>query len=89
MSLQACGSGGTTAGVALGNHMSDYGARVWAYGVCDDPDYFYSYINGILRDLGAPESQSFAFPVILHNRSNFRYMLSPQRRNLVRGKKSL
>lgn len=28
----ACGSGGTTAGVALGNHLSGYGARVRAYG---------------------------------------------------------
>lgn len=56
--LQACGSGGTTAGVALGNHLSGYGARIWAYGVCDDPEYFYGYINEIFRDLGAPDGQS-------------------------------
>jgi hypothetical protein len=31
--VMACGSGGTTAGVALGNHLSGYGARVTAYGV--------------------------------------------------------
>jgi hypothetical protein len=30
--LQACGSGGTTAGLALGNHLAGYGARVHAYG---------------------------------------------------------
>ncbi len=53
--MQACGSGGTTAGIALGNHLSQYGAQVWAYGVCDDPDYFYEYIDGIFKDLGAPK----------------------------------
>ena len=46
---QACGSGGTTAGLALGNHLSGYGARVRAYGVCDDPDYFYRVIDGLYR----------------------------------------
>lgn len=30
--LQACGSGGTTAGLALGNHLAGYGAKVHAYG---------------------------------------------------------
>lgn len=51
--MQACGSGGTTAGVALGNHLSGMGARVWAYGVCDDPEYFYAFIQGLLDGLGA------------------------------------
>lgn len=46
---KACGSGGTTAGLALGNHLSGYGARVRAYGVCDDPDYFYGFIDGLYR----------------------------------------
>lgn len=31
----ACGSGGTTAGVALGNSLSGMGARVHGFGVCD------------------------------------------------------
>lgn len=57
--LQACGSGGTTAGIALGNHLSGYGARVWAFGVCDDPDYFLDHIDGLFRDLGAPEGGCF------------------------------
>ena len=51
--MQACGSGGTTAGVALGNHLSKGGARVHAFGVCDDPDYFYDYIDGLFQGLGA------------------------------------
>lgn len=55
--VQACGSGGTTAGIALGNHLSRYGAKIWAFGVCDDPDYFYEYIDGIFKDLGAPAGQ--------------------------------
>ena len=55
--MQACGSGGTTAGIALGNHLSQYGAKIWAYGVCDDPDYFYEYIDGIFKDLGVPSGQ--------------------------------
>lgn len=50
--VMACGSGGTTAGLALGNHLSGYGARVHAYGVCDDPDYFYDYIDGLYHGLG-------------------------------------
>ncbi|GLC33023.1 hypothetical protein PLESTB_000379600 [Pleodorina starrii] len=49
----ACGSGGTTAGLALGSALSPLGARVHAYGVCDTPNYFYDYINGLLEGLGA------------------------------------
>lgn len=47
----ACGSGGTTAGVALGNHLSSWGARVHAYGVCDTPTYFYEFIDGLIAGL--------------------------------------
>ncbi|KXZ56568.1 hypothetical protein GPECTOR_1g51 [Gonium pectorale] len=48
----ACGSGGTTAGLALGSYLSPLKARVHAYGVCDTPDYFYDYIDGLLEGLG-------------------------------------
>eukprot|EP01025_Chloroclados_australasicus_P013161 TRINITY_DN16252_c1_g1_i3.p1 TRINITY_DN16252_c1_g1~~TRINITY_DN16252_c1_g1_i3.p1 ORF type:complete len:315 (-),score=41.63 TRINITY_DN16252_c1_g1_i3:406-1350(-) len=48
----ACGSGGTSAGLLLGIHLSGYGAKVTSYGVCDDEDYFYDYIDGIFDDLG-------------------------------------
>ena len=51
--MQACGSGGTTAGLALGNHLGKFGWRISAYGVCDDPDYFYSYIQDLLDGMGA------------------------------------
>ncbi|EFN58625.1 hypothetical protein CHLNCDRAFT_34235 [Chlorella variabilis] len=49
----ACGSGGTTAGIALGNHLGGLGLRVHAYGVCDDPDYFHTFCDGLLEGLGA------------------------------------
>ena len=51
--MQACGSGGTTAGVALGAHLSGLGTKVHAFCVCDDEAYFYDYIDGLLHDLGA------------------------------------
>ena len=51
--MQACGSGGTTAGLALGNHLSGMGATVHAYGVCDDEEYFYDFIDGLYELLGA------------------------------------
>ena len=51
--VQACGSGGTAAGVALGAYLSSMQAHIHAFGVCDDPDYFYSYIDDLFQGLGA------------------------------------
>lgn len=50
---QACGSGGTAAGMALGLHLSGLGCQLHAMGVCDDPDYFYNYMDGLLEGMGA------------------------------------
>jgi len=50
--VMACGSGGTAAGLALGCHLSVLKARMHAYGVCDDPEYFYSYIDELYKGLG-------------------------------------
>ncbi|KAF5834259.1 tryptophan synthase beta subunit-like PLP-dependent enzyme [Dunaliella salina] len=52
--VMACGSGGTSAGLCLGLHLAMPNPRiaVHAYGVCDDPDYFYDYIDGLLTELG-------------------------------------
>jgi hypothetical protein len=50
--LQACGSGATTGGLALANHLSGYGAKVIGYGVCDDEEYFYNFIDGLYDGLG-------------------------------------
>jgi D-cysteine desulfhydrase len=50
---QACGSGATTGGLALANHLSGYGAKVVGYGVCDNEEYFYHFIDGLFQDLGS------------------------------------
>ncbi|KAF8389642.1 hypothetical protein HHK36_024161 [Tetracentron sinense] len=49
----ACGSGGTVAGLSLGSRLSNLKAKVLAYSVCDDPDYFYEYVQGLLDGLQA------------------------------------
>ena len=49
-------SGGTAAGLALGVHLSSLTAKVHAFGVCDSPDYFYEYIQGLLDGMVPPGS---------------------------------
>ncbi|KNA15440.1 hypothetical protein SOVF_098230 [Spinacia oleracea] len=49
----ACGSGGTIAGLSLGSWLSNLKAKVQAFSVCDDPDYFYNYVQGLLDGLKA------------------------------------
>ena len=58
--VQACGSGGTAAGLALGCHLSGLKARMHAYGVCDDPEYFYTYIDELYKGLGWTGAFSYA-----------------------------
>jgi D-cysteine desulfhydrase len=45
----ATGSGGTTAGLALGARLSGADLRVAGVNVCDDKDYFVNVIDGICR----------------------------------------
>jgi D-cysteine desulfhydrase len=47
----ACGSGGTSAGIALGARLSGMNQRVHAFAVCDDEDYFYSFTDGLITGL--------------------------------------
>ncbi|XP_072953384.1 D-cysteine desulfhydrase 1, mitochondrial [Typha angustifolia] len=49
----ACGSGGTIAGLSLGSRLSNLKAKVHAFSVCDDPDYFYNYAQGLIDGLQA------------------------------------
>ncbi|KAK9278090.1 hypothetical protein L1049_027648 [Liquidambar formosana] len=49
----ACGSGGTIAGLSLGSWLSKLKAKVHAFSVCDDPDYFYDFSQGLLDGLQA------------------------------------
>jgi len=55
----ATGSGGTTAGLALGARLSGADIRVAGVNVCDDRDYFVRIIDGICREFSrtwpAPE----------------------------------
>ncbi len=47
------GSGGTTAGLALGARLSSADIRVVGVNVCDDRDYFVALIDGICRQFNA------------------------------------
>ncbi|KAK7279284.1 hypothetical protein RJT34_24331 [Clitoria ternatea] len=49
----ACGSGGTIAGLSLGSSLSTLKARVHAFSVCDDPDYFHNFAQDLLDGLKA------------------------------------
>ncbi|CAN6584754.1 unnamed protein product [Malus baccata var. baccata] len=49
----ACGSGGSVAGLSLASWLSSLKAKVNAFSVCDDPDYFYDYVQGLLDGLEA------------------------------------
>lgn len=51
--VMACGSGGTTAGLALAAHLSNLRTKVHAYAVCDSPEYFYDYVQGLIDGLNA------------------------------------
>lgn len=49
----ACGSGGTSAGLAIGNKIHDAGIFPVAFAVCDDESYFKDVIGGIARDFAS------------------------------------
>ena len=48
--ISAVGSGGTTAGLVMGNKLFDSGFRVVGVNVCDDKDYFQKVVGTILTD---------------------------------------
>lgn len=57
--MQACGSGATTAGLAIANSFMGCVGQVHGYGVCDDEDYFYDFIDNLAVGLGLdPEEAS-------------------------------
>ena len=60
----ACGSGGTTAGMALGARMVENPLRVVGVNVCDDRDYFKAVINRICREFNDtwPAARSAGIP---------------------------
>lgn len=89
----ATGSGGTTAGLALGAGLSDTDIRVVGVNVCDDRDYFTAIIDAICREFNEtwlPEKAAAIPPYeILDGYVGYGYALSqPQElaaiRDLVR-----
>ena len=48
--ISAVGSGGTTAGLVLGNKLFAAGFRIVGVNVCDDRDYFQKVIGNIMDD---------------------------------------
>ncbi|XP_042405860.1 putative D-cysteine desulfhydrase 1, mitochondrial isoform X2 [Zingiber officinale] len=50
-SLGSCG--GTIAGLSLGSKLSNLTAKVHAFSVCDDPNYFYNFVQGLIDGLRA------------------------------------
>jgi D-cysteine desulfhydrase len=60
----ACGSGGTTAGMALGGRMVENPLRVVGVNVCDDRDYFQAVIDRICREFNDtwPAARSAGIP---------------------------
>ncbi|KAG8651573.1 hypothetical protein MANES_06G000700v8 [Manihot esculenta] len=54
----ACGSGGTIAGLSLGSWLGTLKAKVHAYCVCDDPDYFYNFVQALTDGLKAGVNSS-------------------------------
>ncbi|KAL3342566.1 hypothetical protein AABB24_026547 [Solanum stoloniferum] len=46
-------SGGTVAGLSIASMLSGLKAKINAFCVCDDPDYFYEYVQGLLDGITA------------------------------------
>ena len=62
--VMACGSGGTTAGIAVGVALAFTYKQldlptVHAVGVCDSPDYFYQFVAGIVDEMGFMRPSEF------------------------------
>lgn len=65
----ACGSGGTTAGLALGARVFDLDAKVVSYAVCDDVAYFLDKVDRIVdgaaeRFPGLPGAGDVSYTVV-------------------------
>jgi D-cysteine desulfhydrase len=48
--VHACGSGGTSAGAALGLGLTNLARAVWSIPVCDDADYFSKLTQNIIAE---------------------------------------
>eukprot|EP00912_Choanoflagellata_sp_UC4_P001468 UC4_evm2s923 len=48
----SCGSGGTAAGLAIGNFLTGSQLKVHAISVCDEATYFHKHVDDMLKYLG-------------------------------------
>ena len=51
--------------MALGLHLTGLGCKLHAMGVCDDPDYFYNYMDVLLKGMGASKETTGALQIAL------------------------
>ena len=51
--------------MALGLHLAGLGCKLHAMGVCDDPDYFYDYMDGLLKGMGADKATTGQLVMLL------------------------
>ncbi|XP_062101998.1 bifunctional D-cysteine desulfhydrase/1-aminocyclopropane-1-carboxylate deaminase, mitochondrial-like [Humulus lupulus] len=71
-----CGSGATVAGLSLGSWLSSLKAKVHAFSVCDDPDYFHDFVQSLLDGLEAGvDSRDIA---TIQNAKGMGYAISTQ-----------
>ncbi|XP_041357220.1 bifunctional D-cysteine desulfhydrase/1-aminocyclopropane-1-carboxylate deaminase, mitochondrial-like [Gigantopelta aegis] len=54
----SCGSGGTAAGLAIGNYLTGSKLRIHGVAVSDDAAYFHSHVNEMLSALGLADVKS-------------------------------
>ncbi|XP_002121189.2 uncharacterized protein LOC100175554 [Ciona intestinalis] len=54
----ACGSGGSIAGLAIGNYLTGQKIKLHAVSVCDDKYFFHEHVNQMLNELGISGAQS-------------------------------
>jgi D-cysteine desulfhydrase len=74
--VMAIGSGGTTAGLSIANHLSGNRFGIHAVAVCDDARYFHGHINDALRALGITNTKSESIVNIIEGYKGRGYALS-------------
>lgn len=62
------GSGGTAAGLAIGNFLNGSPVKIVAFTVSDTPEYFYDHIDEMLTSLGISEVKATDTITILENK---------------------
>ncbi|KAL3846757.1 hypothetical protein ACJMK2_017718 [Sinanodonta woodiana] len=74
----ACGSGGTAAGLCLGNYLTGSKLRIHAVAVSDDAAYFHDHVTGTLREVGIQEVTSEEILNVVEGHKGQGYGISTQ-----------